>query len=106
MHRAGLVRAFADALGSADRLLLLPIFFAGGSVTRDITADDYARDLRAADVDVATEVRDETLPARIAAACRPGDRVVVMGARDPTLPDLARAILHALGPSSSAARRR
>jgi UDP-N-acetylmuramate--alanine ligase len=34
---------------------------------------------------------------RIATLARPGDRIVVMGARDDTLTDFARAILPRLG---------
>ena len=34
----------------------------------------------------------------LAGAARPGDLVLVMGARDPSLTDLARQILHRLGP--------
>jgi NADPH-dependent ferric siderophore reductase len=33
----------------------------------------------------------------VAAEARPGDTVLLMGARDPRLPDLARRILGALG---------
>jgi len=97
MHRAGLVKAFADGLGPEDRIYIPPIYFAGGTVVRDISAADYAGDLRAAGVDALAVDRDPALPARVAADCTAGDRAVVMGARDPSLADLARDILSALG---------
>jgi UDP-N-acetylmuramate--alanine ligase len=96
MHRAGLVRAFAAGLGPDDRIYVPPIYFAGGTVVRDISAADYVEDLQAAGVDAVPVDRDHKLPARIAADCTPGDRAVVMGARDPSLADLARDILSAL----------
>jgi UDP-N-acetylmuramate--alanine ligase len=76
-----------------DRFGYLEIFYAGGTVTRDISsrmlADDvgcgYARDHAAA----VEWVRGEA---------RPGDTVLIMGARDPALPRLARAVLAALEP--------
>ncbi|MGD8375076.1 MAG: Mur ligase domain-containing protein [Acidobacteriota bacterium] len=97
MHRAGLVEAFAAHLGPEDRLYLLPVYFAGGTVERRVTEADYVADLQARGVDAVAEPRDPGLAARLAGSAREGDRVVVMGARDPSLPALARDVLAALG---------
>jgi UDP-N-acetylmuramate--alanine ligase len=96
MHRTGLVAAFAAGLSSGDRLYLPPVYYAGGSVTREVEASDYAADLVARGVDAVLVERGPELAGRIAADCRPGDQAVVMGARDPSLPALARAIRAAL----------
>ena len=95
-HRRGLVQAFVDGLGEEDRLYLRPIYYAGGTVTRDISAGDYVRDLQIAGLD-AVEAEDRSrLPGAVASACTSGDQVVVMGARNPDLPLLAREVLAAL----------
>ena len=93
--RDDLVAAFREALRPGDVLRLLPIYYAGGTVTRDIASEDLAAPLAAAGGDAAVVTRD-ALPAAAAALARPGDVVLVMGARDPSLTDLARAVLAAL----------
>lgn len=74
-----------------DRWLYLPIYYAGGSVTKDISAGDLARD---AGVDAVDE-RTQAL-AWVAERAVPGDTVLVMGARDPGLGGFARALAEAL----------
>lgn len=82
-----------------DRFAYLEIFYAGGSVTKDVSsrmlADDlppafhcgYAPDHAAA----ADWIRGEA---------RAGDTVLIMGARDPSLPRLTRAVFSALHPAT------
>lgn len=74
-----------------DRWLYLPVYYAGGTVTRDVEAHDLARD---AGVDSVSE-RTAAL-AWVAERAAPGDTVLVMGARDPTLGSFARALAAAL----------
>jgi UDP-N-acetylmuramate--alanine ligase len=78
-----------------DRFCYAEIFYAGGTVARDISsralADDLPAALRcghAADHDAARRW--------VLAEARPGDTVLVMGARDPDLPRLARSIVDSL----------
>jgi UDP-N-acetylmuramate--alanine ligase len=97
MHRRGLVGAFAAGLGPGDRLYLMPIYYAGGTVSRDVSADDYLADLRAEGVEARASGPREDLARRVVADCEAGDVAAVMGARDPSLPVLAREILAALG---------
>jgi len=94
--RDDLVAAFADALAPGDVLWLPEIFFAGGSVTRDISAADLAGGIRAAGRDARFSADRADLPRLIAAEARAGDLVLVMGARDPSLTGLARDILAAV----------
>jgi UDP-N-acetylmuramate--alanine ligase len=90
---AGLVSAFAEGLDPRDLLILTDIYYAGGTAARDLSAADLARDV------VSAGRRAEHIPsradiaARVAREARPGDRVVVMGARDDTLPEFARRLL-------------
>lgn len=91
-----IIEAFVRHMDDDDILILPEIFFAGGTVTRDISSQDL--------VNLALEkgknahffaTRDETLPFILQQA-RPGDRIVIMGARDNTLPDFCRTILKGL----------
>jgi UDP-N-acetylmuramate--alanine ligase len=95
--RADLVAALAAALRRTDILWLPEIFYAGGTVARDISSGDLAADLAARDRDARFCADRADLPRLIAACARPGDLVLVMGARDPSLTGLARNILAALG---------
>lgn len=92
-----LVAAFTGALSTDDVLWLPPIYYAGGTVTRDVEATDLSRGIRAWGVDARDLADRAALPAATAAEARPGDVVMVMGARDPALSDLAREVLRALG---------
>jgi UDP-N-acetylmuramate--alanine ligase len=82
-------------LRPSDRLCYAEIFYAGGSVAKDISSRVLADDLPAA-------LRCEYAPSHravidwIRAEARPGDTVLIMGARDPELPGLARAAFGAL----------
>ena len=91
-----LVAAFAAALDGRDVLWLPEIFYAGGTVSRDISAADLAAGCAAAGRDARFVPDRADLPAAVAAEARPGDLVLVMGARDPSLTALGRAILSAL----------
>ena len=79
-------------LRPADRLCYAEIFYAGGSVTRDVSSRDLAADVGAA------YAEDHPAVVRwVVREARPGDTVLLMGARDPELPRLARTVLAALG---------
>jgi len=94
--RPDLVAALAGALRPADVLWLPEIFYAGGTVTRDLSSSDLAADLADRGCDARFCPQRESLPDLVADAARPGDLVLVMGARDPSLTSLGRAIVAAL----------
>ena len=94
--RDELIQTFRDVLRPQDHLLLAPIYDAGGTAERTIRSDDIAEPLRRADLHARVlPTRDEAMRELIENARR-GDRVVVMGARDDTLPSFARDILAGL----------
>jgi UDP-N-acetylmuramate--alanine ligase len=95
--RRELVDAFASALTPADRLWLLEIFYAGGTATRDLSSADLVAELTARGTAAEFAANREQLIARLAVETAPGDVILVMGARDPSLPDLCRGILGVLG---------
>lgn len=94
--RAELAAMFAAELRPQDRLWLLEAHYAGGTAVRDVSSADLAADLRALGAPARFAESRDTLIAGIAADARSGDLVLVMGARDPSLTDLARAILEAI----------
>ena len=91
--RDALVEAFTANLAPADVLWLPEIFFAGGTVTRDISSADLARGIVHGGRDARFAELRESLVPLVAAEARPGDLVLVMGARDPSLTTFARACL-------------
>ncbi len=94
--RDDLIQTFRDWLRPQDHLLLAPIYDAGGTAQRTIRSEDIAEPLsRAGAAARVSPSRDEALRELIEGARR-GDRIVVMGARDDTLPSYARDILAGL----------
>jgi UDP-N-acetylmuramate--alanine ligase len=78
-----------------DRFCYAEIFYAGGTVARDVSSEMLAEDLRASRE--CGYARDhDAVRAWVVREARPGDTVLIMGARDPDLPTLARSILSAL----------
>jgi UDP-N-acetylmuramate-alanine ligase len=95
--RAEFLDAFASSLGPDDVLWLPEIFYAGGTAAKDISAADYARELKSRGKDVRFFSDRSAIPADAAREARPGDLVLLMGARDPSLPRFAGDLLAALG---------
>lgn len=85
---------FARYLTAGDRLYIPEVLYLGGTVDRSVTAKDLVQDLNERHVAASWfATREEILPQLLAEATD-GDRIVVMGARDDTLSDFARAILN------------
>ncbi|AOL95060.1 UDP-N-acetylmuramate--alanine ligase [Porphyrobacter sp. LM 6] len=92
-----LAQTFARELGPDDLTIMCdPVYF-GGTVDRSEGSERIV-DLIAAEGGNAEYIAArEDCGERITGLARPGDRIVVMGARDDTLTDFARAILKRLG---------
>lgn len=94
---AELAQVFARRLAADDQLLLCdPVYF-GGTVDRSEGSERIVRLVAATGGVTALHLptRDECA-AHIAAIARPGDRIVIMGARDDTLTAFGRDLLAAL----------
>ena len=90
---AELAETFARLLGPDDVTLLCdPVYF-GGTVDRSQGSERIVDLLTTAGGAAEYQLTREDCAARIAAIARPGDRVVVMGARDDTLTLFARDLL-------------
>ena len=91
--RPDLVEAFAGALGPQDRLWLLEVFYAGGTARRDFSAADIAAEVASRGAAARFAASREALAAEVVREAREGDLVLVMGARDPSLTELASDLL-------------
>jgi UDP-N-acetylmuramate--alanine ligase len=78
-----------------DRFCYAEIFYAGGTVAKDISSRMLADDLPAS-LNCGYARDHEAARQWIVGEARPGDTVLIMGARDPDLPRLARAVLSSL----------
>ncbi len=91
------IAAFRKIFRPGDRLYLLPIYYAGGTAQKNISSQDIIDGL--GDVPFYAEAlasRDEILN-KIGPIAEPSDTVIVMGARDPSLPALVRNIVGLFG---------
>jgi UDP-N-acetylmuramate--alanine ligase len=86
--RAALRETLTQALRPGDLFILLPVYYAGGSASFSPTAAEVAAEYAAAGLPVqAVESRAAALP--VIAGHLAARAVLVMGARDPSLPDYA-----------------
>jgi UDP-N-acetylmuramate--alanine ligase len=102
LMKDGYIEAFTRHLRGSDHLILLPIFYAGGTAARDISSHDLAEGIRAQGGSVEVVERREVILERV----RERDAYVVLGARDETLSDFARAIAKAFVTTSATKIRR
>jgi UDP-N-acetylmuramate--alanine ligase len=101
--RYDFVRTFASELEPQDRLWMLEVFYAGGTATRDFSAADIVAEIAGKGAHAEFAPSRAWLVARIAEEAQDGDLVLVMGARDPSLTELARSILAAIETAAASA---
>ena len=91
--RAEFVETFVNGLNDEDVLIMpQPVYF-GGTVDRSVTSEDLVGDIKTAGKQAEVfETRDECGD-RLVALAQPGDRIIVMGARDDTLSEFAASVL-------------
>jgi len=92
---------FAALCRPGDVLFLLPVYDAGGTADRSVHSGHLADRLASRGIRAEVVAEVDSAVSRAAAWAKPGDAVLVMGARDPDLPRLARRILEALAGGST-----
>jgi UDP-N-acetylmuramate--alanine ligase len=97
LMKEGYIQAFSDGLREQDMLVLLPIFYSGGTAAQDISSKDLAREIRNNGGNVHTVYQRNGL-LEIAHKYR---SFVILGARDESLTGLARDISSELVKGSS-----
>jgi UDP-N-acetylmuramate--alanine ligase len=91
-----LVETFARFIRHTDEIYFLPIYYAGGTVKKDISSEDLSNLIaKRGVISYAFKTRKELI-AGLKDRVRPGDVVLLMGARDPTLSLLSHEIVNNL----------
>ena len=92
-----LIQSLTEVLDDQLEWIMLPVFYSGGTVQKDISSMDIIVPLqRNGKRAIAATSRKEALDYIQKRAC-PGDAVIVMGARDSSLSDFAKQIVQLLG---------
>ena len=93
LMRKGFVVCFDNHMAAQDVLLMPdPVYF-GGTTNREVTSKHIASDLGSRGKQaIACDTREEC-GAKLLELAQPGDRIIIMGARDDTLSDFAAEIL-------------
>ncbi len=94
--RQALTETFIQELGQDDILWMPEIFFAGGTVQKDISAADLIADICQGGKDARFIADRPDIAPAIAAAAKKGDLIIIMGARDPSLTSFCGEILQNL----------
>ena len=95
--RQELIDCFAVNMGADDVLILNDPAYFGGTVDRSVGSGDIVEGVRAAGRAAEHIPERSDCGERLAALARPGDRIVIMGARDDTLSIFAEELVAKLG---------
>ncbi len=88
MMKKEYIEAFVKNLRDSDRLILLPIFYAGGTASRDISSHDLANEIMAGGKSVEVIEKRQDILKRL----HEYQTYIIFGARDESLADFAREI--------------
>lgn len=91
------IATFRTAFRQNDSLYLLPIYYVGGTAQKNISSEDIIHGLGPIAFSAqAVSGRDELLT-RLKADAKSEDCILIMGARDPSLPALVRKVVKMFG---------
>ena len=81
------------ALRPKDRFWFSKIYYAGGTAVQDISSGDLVNDLNKLGVPATYQPERTAAAQEMVKAAQPGDVILLMGARDPSLAEFARTVL-------------
>ena len=84
------IATFRTIFRQNDSLYLLPIYYAGGTAQKNISSEDIIQGLGSVLFKTQAVSDRDGLLVKLKGDVRPGDCVLVMGARDPSLPALVK----------------
>ena len=96
LMKSEFIEGFAGLMRSNDVLLMPEPVYYGGTTDRSIGSEDIAAGVRAHDRHAEAMATRQACGDRLIALAQPGDRIVVMGARDDTLSDFAANLVKRL----------
>ncbi len=88
--------SFAKHMDKEDILLIPEIFFAGGTVKRDISSNDLVEHAKSQGVNAAFFATRDELKEHILKIAQPDDRIILMGARDNSITTMGYELLEKL----------
>ena len=100
LMKSEFIEGFAGLMRPDDVLLMPEPVYYGGTTDRSVGSEDIAAGVRAHDRHAEALATREACGDRLIALARPGDRIVVMGARDDTLSTFAEGLVERLKPSA------
>jgi UDP-N-acetylmuramate--alanine ligase len=92
-----LAESFANGMAPDDRLFLPDPVYQGGTVERTRGSDWLAGQIRTSGANAEYVPDRAAIGEKLIAEARPGDRILIMGARDDTLAEFARELVERLG---------
>jgi UDP-N-acetylmuramate--alanine ligase len=102
LMKQGYIEAFIKNLRAQDKLFLQDIYYAGGTVDRDITSQDLADGIKASALGSVSVFADRAaLVDAMLAEADAGDHILIMGARDDSIRYIAPEIFARLTAQSS-----
>ena len=90
--RNDLVDAISRTLRSQDAIFLSEIYYAGGTVTRDISSADLVEDLKRKNATAYFVSNRDECGREMVRFSASGDTILIMGARDPSLSEFAKTV--------------
>ncbi len=91
-----LLNIFKDNMREDDHLYIPDVLYFGGTTDKQYDAEQFCDGLKEKGVPVTWKTTRNELADDMIANAKPGDRIVVMGARDDSLSDFAKCILDKL----------
>jgi UDP-N-acetylmuramate--alanine ligase len=94
--RNDFVHEISAVLRPDDQIWMSEIFYAGGTAVKDISANDLIQDIAQKGKQAFFEADRKDLPAALRKVLQPGDILLLMGARDPSLEAFAKEVVKRL----------
>jgi UDP-N-acetylmuramate--alanine ligase len=91
------IATFRTAFLPSDSIYLLPIYYAGGTAQKDISSEDIINGLGPVAFNAQAVSNRNELLTKLQTDARSGDCVLLMGARDPSLPALIKKVIELFG---------
>lgn len=96
MHKEGLIQEFTTHLNDRDILIISEIFYAGGTADKSISSSEIVEAIQEKGINAYFVQDKKDAQNTILDQVKEGDRIVIMGARDDGLRQMAQSIFKAL----------
>jgi UDP-N-acetylmuramate--alanine ligase len=94
--KAEFIEVFAHHLAADDILIMPEPVYYGGTTDRTVGSEDIVQGVRETGLSAQAFATRTECGSKLLALARPGDRIIIMGARDDTLATFASGLLVAL----------